>query len=86
MLFLRQFRDPVHNKKAEVQELVMAETSVPLNQLSGGQLPGAYSIIFNDQASHPFSQELGTTSGVATPATLAVRANCGFTLPEATVL
>jgi hypothetical protein len=86
VLFLRQFRDPTHNQQADVQELLVAKMSIPVNQLSGAKLPGAYSLTFHDTVSHPFSSELGTTSGVATPATLTVHTSCGFTLQEATRL
>lgn len=83
ILFLRQLRDPTNNLQADVQELLVADTSLPLNQLSGWKLPGSYSLTFHDAVSHPFSAELGTTSGVPTPAALAVHARCGFTFEEA---
>jgi hypothetical protein len=84
ILFLRQFRDPTNNTQADVQELLLAETTVPLSQLSGAKLPGPHALTFHDTASHPFGTELGTTSGVATVATLTAQATCDFTLKQAT--
>lgn len=78
--FLRQFRDSQDSSQADVQEVVIANTKIPLGSLSGKKLPGSYGVTFHDKASHPFGAELGISPGTPIPCFLTADVNCQFTL------
>jgi hypothetical protein len=83
IVFLRQIRCPHPSAQADLQQVLEAPTRLPLATLSAHKLPGAYALTFHDQASHPFSLELGVPNGAPVAASLAIEVACDFTLEEA---
>jgi hypothetical protein len=83
IVFLRQIRCPHPSGQADVQQVIEAPTRLALASLFAHKLPGAYALTFYDQASHPFSLELGVPNGAPVAASLAIEVACDFTLEEA---
>jgi hypothetical protein len=82
--FLRQLRDPRNSIDADVQQLLIADVTVPLASLAGHKLPAGWGVEFHDTTSHPFSAELGVPQGAPVPSGLTMEVACDFTLGHAT--
>ena len=83
IVFLRQFRNPGQTAQADVCQIVHANTRLPLAKVSGRKLVDPYALTFHDQASHPFSTELGVASGMPIASGLTLELDCDFVLEEA---